>query len=633
MTAPLKLKRQSVKSKPGIDKEDLAKLKVASVLVDTPVSHLEGLYDYLIPSSLTSIATIGTKVIVEFGKKNTEGLIVGISDIDSSNREKKLIQSVSSPSGFISQQLIYHLEQVRNRFGGSFWNLLKQAVPARIIKEEKLFFKSVVDSPDLDLNNDFSRIFEHSEFSELRMDKRLRWAVNTPAGVDVYKFISELVKLRSKIGQVLLVVPDEKDILNFKEILAPVFGDQLVELGSHLAKNERYRNFLIVSSAEPAIILATRSGIFAPLSSTATLIVFSDLDNSHYELHSPGWNTRDVSLLRAQDVSLMFVSASHSLEIERLIDIGWLERKKFSSPSKRRFITNEDSSAYLSQIRIGASKGNVLVSVAEKGYGNLFLCSKCRNAANCECGGKLQIVGTGKVPRCYICYKAHNDWRCNFCGGNLPYVISKGIERLAEEIGRALPKIPLLVSSGTKQIRLMPKGNHIVLATAGSEPQDLYAAVILFDGERIVNRPFLRSEELARHTWFSILNRSLDLAEVFISLPNKHPLTQSLLRSDSSYLVKQILKERKTAKLPPFFRMAVVTGIKKDISKFSENLKSATTYEVNGPIDIDSSNSKLIIRASLEESSKFVDMLDDVVRLQGLKGKSVFQIRLDPFDL
>ncbi len=81
MTAPLKLKRQSVKSKPGKDKEDLAKLKVASVLVDTPVSHLEGLYDYLIPSSLTSIATIGTKVIVEFGKKNTEGLIVGISDI------------------------------------------------------------------------------------------------------------------------------------------------------------------------------------------------------------------------------------------------------------------------------------------------------------------------------------------------------------------------------------------------------------------------------------------------------------------------------------------------------------------------------------------------------------------------
>jgi len=162
------------------------------------------------------------------------------------------------------------------------------------------FIERIIE--DLDLDNDFSRIFEHSEFSELRIDKRLRWAVNTPAGVDVYKFLSEIVKLRSEIGQVLLVVPDEKDILNFKEILAPVFGDQLVELGSHLAKNERYRNFLIVSSAEPAVILATRSGVFAPLSSTATVIVFSDLDNSHYEQHSPGWNTRDVSLLRAQDV-------------------------------------------------------------------------------------------------------------------------------------------------------------------------------------------------------------------------------------------------------------------------------------------------------------------------------------------
>ncbi len=77
MAAPLKLKQQKSSS---VYRERVLvseNLPVASVLVETPVSHLEGIYDYLIPQHLSESATVGSKVLVEFGKGNTEGLLVG----------------------------------------------------------------------------------------------------------------------------------------------------------------------------------------------------------------------------------------------------------------------------------------------------------------------------------------------------------------------------------------------------------------------------------------------------------------------------------------------------------------------------------------------------------------------------
>jgi len=43
--------------------------------------------------------------------------------------------------------------------------------------------------------------------------------------------------------------------------------------------------------------------------------------------------------------------------------------------------------------------------------------------------------------------------------------------------------------------------------------------------------------------------------------------------------------------------------------------------------------SRLIIRATLERGSELVDLLDDVVKIQSIKGKGIFKIRFDQFDI
>jgi primosomal protein N' (replication factor Y) len=634
VAAPLKLKRQAVAKAPQKLPNVSKNLPIASVLVDTPVSSLEGIYDYLVPEIFDESAVIGTKVLVEFGSGKAEGLVVGRKNKSDQTQKLKPILDLTSPSGMVSETVISHIEMVRNRFGGSFWAVLNSAVPSRVVKEEKIietdasiYEAGSYDSPEL------RELIGRADFGQLLSKQKLKWGINFPIATDPNWFLLEIVKLRAQVSQILLIVPDEKDISTLSAVLANHFGDQLIELGSHLSKNLRYRNYLKTRYMFPKVIISTRSGVFAPLEKNATVIVLSDLDSSHYELHSPGWNSRDVTLLRDHFTSLIFISPSHSLEIARLIEISWLEKKLYKQKNTQRFLTNENGNSYMSSIKKGISNGNVLVSVSEKGYANLFLCSKCRNTANCECGGKLQIDGSKKIPKCYLCQAEYKNWKCSFCADSRPFVIAKGIERTAEEIGRAIPKIAILVSSGNKQISSLPSGRQIVVSTAGSEPNGVYSSVVMLDGEKIFNRPSLRAEELAKFHWFSLLSKASNSAEIFVSLPNHHPSVQCLLRGDSLANAASELSSREKAKLPPFYRVAVVIGDKPEISKFAENLRNDKTYEITGPITIDSYQSKLLIRVKLTEGSLLVDLLDDVIKVQALKRRKIFSIRFDPFDL
>ena len=633
MAAPLKLKRQKTSTPKRQNKEISTNLPVAGVLVDTPVSHLEAIYDYLVPAEFDEFAIAGTKVIVPFGNSNTEGLVVSRREKSDDAKKLKTIASICSPKGMISSDVMTLVESTRNRFGGSYWAVLKSAVPARVAKMEEIPLE-IEKKKDLRFSSTLLiELMGRADYGMLSGKQRIRWGLNLPIGIDPSLFIAELVKVRSVNSQVLLIVPDEKDVSQLQRHLNNHLKDQLLLIGSQLSKAERYRNFLKATYQSPQVIVSTRSGCFLHLSDAATVIVLSDLDSSHYEQHSPGWNTRDVSLLRSANTSLIFVSASHSLEIARLMEIGWLEKKSYKSKCIIKFSTNDLGKSYIPTIKNSIKHGNVLVSVSEKGYANLFLCARCRNTANCTCGGKLQILGANSTPVCYICKTPNKDWRCNYCGDVKPYVISKGIDRNAEEIGRAVPKTSILISSGAKQIQALPSGRHIVLATAGSEPDALYSGIVFLDGERLFNRPSLRAEEIARLNWFSMLCRVNASSEVYLSLPNAHPVVQSILRFDSQAAAVIELRNREMAKLPPFYRVAVVSGYGAEISKFAANLKAGEVYEVTGPIDIENGEKKIIIRTSLSNGQQLVDLLDDVTKVQGMKNRTIFKIRFDPYDL
>ena len=402
MVAPLKLKRQQVKPKHSSNKEVAEENPVAKVLVHTPVSYLEDIYDYLVPAELSEDIAAGSIVKIEYGNSKTEGLV--IERTASQKQKLKSIEGILGWPGMISPEVLNHLKKVQNRFGGSLWSLIDSylpPIPKKIPDPSNLIPYASSKEVELKIVNAISK----EDLKILESKSGLRYSIAQPAGFKPFEVLLDLIEIRSRLGQVLVIASDFREFDFLATELSTKYASKVILNDTRLGKVERFRNFQLISKQQPRIILGNRSSIFTPLNENSSIFVLNDNDPSHYEIRSPGWNSRDVSLLRGSDTSLFFFNSTPSYEIQRLLEINWLQNLKVNSPIKMNFVVSDGRDSFIPVINKALSKGNVLVSVAAKGYANVFLCNKCRSVANCKCGGKLRIKSANSNPSCSIISK------------------------------------------------------------------------------------------------------------------------------------------------------------------------------------------------------------------------------------
>ena len=628
MVAPLKLKRQK-SATPKSANQDTAKNKpLAKVLVKTPVSYLEDIYDYLVPETLSNSAIVGSVVKIEYGHRKTEGLI--LERTSGGTKALKSIEGVLGWPALVKPESIEHLKKIQGRFGGSFWSLLDSylpAIPSKFSNSHVLLEQSFSKRA----NNYFKDLVEQDDLDQISSNQGIKYSINQPLGFKPYEILFELISLRSNLSQVLIIASDFREFDYLSSILEPAYGENFQSYDTRKGKRERFSDFERISKTAPRVILGNRSGSLLPLLDDASIFIVNDCDPSHYEQRSPGWNSRDVSLLRGKNTSLFFFSATCSYEIERLVELNWIKDLKVRSDCKIKYFVSGGSDSFLPVIKEALNLGNVLVSVAAKGYANIFLCSKCRNPANCKCGGKLRVKSANTNPSCYLCDEVYKEWKCNECGNSTPFVISKGLDRTAEEIARAITRAKVIKTTVESAAVDLPANGQVIVSSRGAEPIANYSAVILLDGEKLFNQPTLRAEEMLKHTWFDLMSRVKHDGSIYISLLNNHPLTQQLLLKQSSSQIG--LKNRKEARLPPFFRVCQVTGDSKALSAFADNLRISNQYILSNLTPINTDQCKLIIRVDVDHGAELVEIMQDVVKMQGIKGKPLFEYRFDQYDL
>ena len=628
MVAPLKLKRQKVVSNSSNKAIFASENPVAKVLVNTPLSHLEDIYDYYIPIELSESVIPGSVVKIEFGNLKTEGLV--LERVSSEGKKLKPVEAILGWPAMVDLAVIEHLRKVQRRFGGSLWSLIESylpSVPKKIIeiKEQSKEFKAIIQEPNL------AKVLSVRDYQELKKGSGLRYSVSQPNGFDPFETLIDLIKVRSSIGQVLVLASDFREFDYLAHELRKMCSDSLLLNDSRSSKSERFNKFQEIVLLKPRVILGNRSSAFIPLGENSSVIVINDNDRSHYELRSPGWNTRDVTLLRDAGTSLFFFNSAPSFEIQRLIDLNWIQKMYIKSTARLNYVVTNGRDSFIPTIKKALQMGNVLVSVAAKGYANAFLCSKCRCIATCNCGGKLQIKSASTSPTCYLCNQEFKNWRCTFCGDIKPFVIAKGLDRTAEEIARSIPSAKVVKIFSDHDDFNQSTENQVIVSSRGCEPMINYSAVILLDGEQIYNQPTLRSEELIKHNWFELMSRVSDEGYLYISLENNHPLTQQMLLKQTSS--PNSLNARRESRLPPYFRTCEVWGDVKAISTFAENLRKSENYLVSGPSNIKDGRAKIIVRIDIETAGDFVNEMQDVVKMQLLKGKPVFEFRFDQYDI
>ena len=629
---PLRLKRQIAQRPDGPVAEHES---VAHVWVDNSLAHLDGTFDYLVPEFLSESVKTGVRVVVPFSGHDVEGLVLSRSQASTITGLKSIL-SVLSPIPVADEAGIALIKATCERWAGHPYDVIRSAIPPRVVAVDKEFVAA-------DLPN-------HQKIESVMSNGALtRQYLLFPPGVDPLESLAHLLVEKSHRGGVVLVVPEERELDRLENIIKAQFPSlAYARLDAGMSRSLRYRNYLLVARGEVRIVIGARSAIFSPIRNLQTILVYREGAQSHYELRSPGWNVRDVAILRSMrsEISLVFAGYSPSSEAARLIESGWLtltrdrHRVEISAMAAPR---GELLPARIfPTIRSALSRGPVLFLAPRKGYSSALLCNKCKNIALCTCGGKLTKKSLKGAPVCSHCALVFEGWKCIWCQSDVPFLLGRGSDRFAEEIGRAFPGFRVITSSGDNILESVPNEPLIVIATPGAQPRVVggYSGLVLLEGQAFFGEVDMRAQERARESFFYSASLLAAHAKAIVVIDEAHPITASIARWNPTMMIRRELEERLDAQLPPHFRSAILelpddqaTSIVSALKKAREDGRLPLSTRILGPASLDKAHSRILLTSSLEEGAMFVDLLHEFMRRRSIARKGSITLRVDPYSL
>ena len=620
-------------------------LSYVRVRVDTGIFHLDGLYDYIVPEKFTKTAAIGIRVQVPFGNREVEGIIVERTAKPDRAGTLKFITKILSPHPIATPSSLELIDHIAIAYACNPWDVIRSAIPPRVASVDKKFdlpqsinASESVKEKKVEIRNQSGQIDQRSHIHSF-----IQIAPITPPSEQV----AVIARQGLGLGSVLIVAPDDKDV---DQILSHFRDDQdvVLKLTASMPREERYESFLQCQRPGKKIVVGTRSSIFAPIHDLSTIIVFKESSPAHYEIRSPGWNSRSVALKRAQlqGQDIIFMGFSPSVEVGFLIDTGEVAFKSHASQLNVASFTPDAGTLLpgriFSEIRSALKKGPVLFLAARKGYGNALLCSHCRNIATCPCGGRLQVASKLSPPTCVHCGASFDDWKCKYCNRSTQYLAGRGIERASEEISRAFPGYPVVISAGEVIKEKIENKPSLVLSTPGAQPEVTggYAAVVVLDAMRLFSHADLRSQERAREIILETCARLSSHGKALLVIDPAHPIVPAVTRWNVAPLMKRELAERLEIKLPPFISSAVLLVPEKESSAISTGIRKALkegrlpeSLQIFGPTPVVKDQAKLVLYTSISDSRKLHSFLLEFQKKRSIAKKELITIRVEPYSL
>jgi primosomal protein N' (replication factor Y) (superfamily II helicase) len=560
--------------------------RVARVLLDSPLPQLDRLFDYALPAALVDDAVAGARVKVPLRSagRMVEGWIIEIVDDDGAERPLSEVDAVISPVAVLPTRLYELARRVADRAAGSAADILRLAVPKRMVRAEK----SWLAGPPAPAPSVSSEALARAEavlaaFPALpaALAGGRRIALDAPpvpatgvlAGSWAVLLAAAATATLAAGRSAVLVVPDYRDQEQLQRALE-LFVDAgaIVRDDADQSGPARYAQFLRTLDDAPCIVIGRRSAVYSAVRA-GLVAIWDDGDALLSEPLSPGVHARDAALVRQEleHSALLFAGHTRTTDVQRLVEVGWVSEVAASRRTSPRVVlsaTREGErgvrvpSAAFAAAREGLASGPVLVQVARPGYAPSLVCAECRRPARCaHCSGPLRAPRPGATPVCAWCGRAAHGWACPHCQAHAVRMASSGSERTADELGRAFAGTRVIVSDGTHRVSEVDARPALVVATRGAEPLAAggYRAVVLLDGDRMLLSEALRIGEDALRWWSNAAALAAPGAPVHL-VGVTGPVGRALATWTQPAYARAELAERTPLRMPPAVRMAVLEG-------------------------------------------------------------------------
>ncbi|QNE46874.1 primosomal protein N' [Glaciihabitans sp. INWT7] len=613
--------------------------RVARVLIDSPLPQLDRLFDYSIPAAMVADAQPGVRVRVPLRSigRIADGFIVEVTGAGDFAGTLSELEDVVSSARVLSPEVWMLARRLADRAAGNASDIVRLAVPKRQVRVEKAWLLDAHDDADADAVVPLPVPGFDTDRIDLALATGGRLAVDAVPRVVEVRTVGDVAprwvghwattmaasatRALAAGGSAILAVPDYRDQEQLVTALRAVLpADRIVHLDARQSNPDRYRALLACLGDTPLAIVGNRSVLYAPAARLGLMAIWDEGDPLHNEPLSPYVHARDIALVRQelQGSALFFLSHARSTEVERLVEVGWLDELTAVRPVPPKVLPTaqqQSQDRLAAQARIPSSAwrearaalehGPVLVQVARPGYAPRLACASCGNTARCQrCEGPLRLKTARSTPSCSWCGKLATDWSCANCAGTTFRMVGQGTGRTAEDLGRAFPGVRIIIADGDRPILSVDAEPALVIATRGAEPIAAggYRAVLLLDGERMVARESLRVGEDCLRWWANAIALAAPGATtVLVGVGGA--LASALATWRRADYLRSELADRRTLRFPPAVRVATVTGTPETVQAAVGAIQGIDRVDVLGPVETADGGVRAIVRFDYGEGA------------------------------
>ncbi|MFA5410462.1 MAG: primosomal protein N' [Candidatus Omnitrophota bacterium] len=525
----------------------------AKIVLGLPV---EGPFDYSVPEKFTPKIKAGMRARVSFGTRKMTGYIVGVTKKTGIKNIKPLSEIIDR-SPVLDKHMLLLTKRISGYYCCSWGEAIETALP------EQLRIGRIMPETGETLNKPGKSNPEVILIHDLKGNER--W--NT-----YFDNIKEALKNNK---QTIVLLPDKKNVLRVKQAMEDKFN---CPIGVLFRKEPRELDeWVKIKEGKFNIVLATRSGIFAPLKDLGLVIIDDEQDSVYKQDQVPHYHAREAAFMRIniEKAKLVLGSSAPSLESFYLAkkakikynfipgtdgfpEIKIIDTRHLALQARRK---NIFFSKYLEDAIISClnSKGKILLFLNRRGFATFASCRHCGITLKCpRCNINLVYHFGENILNCHYCnFKMPAPEICPNCNSGYIRYSGTGTEKIESELTRIFPgaRIKRWESSCTLDIQEA----DIFIATQAiiKEADYRFDLIAVLSIDNSLNRVDFRSAEKT----FQMLAGLLGLAQRQLIVQTnspKHHCFRALESNNIGLFYEEELKERRQLNFPPYQHLGIV---------------------------------------------------------------------------
>ena len=573
---------------------------------------------YQVPELLKTKIRIGQAVDVPLRNSLRTGYIVKLKDVSGSNGNDyqiKDISAIKAEGSFFDERTLELMEWMASYYVLPLYKILPSVLPIGSGTSKKMdkFFE-LPDVIEKTLNKDTElNATQKNIFNDIINSKKFYHLIHGVTGSGKTQIYAHLLKHYTAKGMsCLLLIPEiGLSFQLFKEIQETTDSNVFL-LHSGISVKERRETWTKIFHTSSAIVIGTRSAVFAPLKNLGCIIIDEEQDQSYKQEQTPRYNAKAIAFKRAllhgaklilgsatPSVNTMFQAKEHysvhnlnsrynkvKMPIIKVIDLKESLGKKVTLLSKE-LQTNIHNTLQ--------NKEQVLVLYNQRGVSKFLRCEDCGEIILCPSCSISLTLHQDKQMKCHYCgHKEQIHTECSKCGSINIKKIGKGIQTLEKEIkntfGYATVKrldSDISSDSGYLEETLREVREHKVDILVGTQmiakghhfPNVTMVAVV--DADTSLFIPDIYSNERTFDLLVQVIGRAgreSKQGKVFIQTfhPNHYAIKTAVSQNYSEFYRTE-LEQRQSFHLPPFYRIIRVYTENSSEQQAEEDLTSIHT--------------------------------------------------------